>query len=276
MSTDSRALGHAAANLAASGVRVFPCVPGGKAPLTRHGYLDATTELAEVHEWWTRWPLANIGMPTGDPGYDVLDVDVRASGSGFAALSRLRPTSLVRGWATAVRTPSGGLHLYYAGTDQRCASMPGCHLDLRARGGYVVVPPSKINWSSYQVIAAGRETPARLDWATVREQLVPATDKAPSSRARASSPTQVSSLAAWVERQPEGNRNRGLYWAACRLASVGLDPGIVLLEAGVRAGLSLREATITIASARRRFGSAGDCVDPPQQVVSERHTLTRS
>ena len=36
-------LNHAAMLLAEGGVPVFPCVPGGKTPITRHGHLDATT-----------------------------------------------------------------------------------------------------------------------------------------------------------------------------------------------------------------------------------------
>ncbi|MBD4580751.1 DNA primase, partial [Xanthomonas citri pv. citri] len=34
----------AARELAAAGVPVFPCVPGGKRPLTEHGFHDATTD----------------------------------------------------------------------------------------------------------------------------------------------------------------------------------------------------------------------------------------
>jgi hypothetical protein len=59
-------------------------------------------------------------------------------------------------------------------------------------------------------------------------------------------------LAGWVARLGEGNRNDGLFWAACRAAETGrhdLLPG--LADAARTAGLGDREITATIASARR-------------------------
>src|SRR4051794_23138325 len=79
----------AVAWLAMAGVPVFPCVPDGKQPLTKHGFHDATTDLAQVHRWWRRTPRANIGVPTGaTAGVVVVDVDVHDGGSGFAAFER--------------------------------------------------------------------------------------------------------------------------------------------------------------------------------------------
>lgn len=101
-------LGTAARHLARAGVPVFPCVPLGKQPLTRRGFLDASTDLGRVAQWWDRWPEANIAMPTGAPsGIVVVDVDVHASGSGFDAFERASSAGLVDGWAWMVRTPLG-------------------------------------------------------------------------------------------------------------------------------------------------------------------------
>ena len=56
---------------------MFPCVPGEKRPLVRRGFHDATANAAQVSEWWSRWPQANIGIPTGAAsGVEVVDVDV--------------------------------------------------------------------------------------------------------------------------------------------------------------------------------------------------------
>lgn len=55
----------AAAHLASAGVPVFPCVPGGKRPLTVHGFQDASIDRGVVTAWWGRHPDANIGVPTG-------------------------------------------------------------------------------------------------------------------------------------------------------------------------------------------------------------------
>ena len=84
-------LAAAALRYANLGIPVFPCVPGGKQPLTPNGFHDATSVARVVHAWWQRTPDANIGLPTGTPaGVLVVDVDVHAGGSGFAAFERAR------------------------------------------------------------------------------------------------------------------------------------------------------------------------------------------
>lgn len=104
----------AATVLAMSGVPVFSCVPGGKSPLTEHGFHEASTDLAQIGMWWRRWPAANIGMPTGRAsGLEVIDVDRKAAGTGFPAFDRVRRAGLAGGWVAVVRTPSGGAHFYY-------------------------------------------------------------------------------------------------------------------------------------------------------------------
>ena len=104
---------------------VFPCQPGRKTPATRHGYLDATTDPAQISEWFARHPDRNLAVATGAPGPDVLDIDYRGpAGSGFPALARLRAAGLLDGAAASVRTPSGGLHVYFAGSSQRSGHLP--------------------------------------------------------------------------------------------------------------------------------------------------------
>lgn len=56
----------AARQLAEAGVPVFVCVPGGKRPLPgSRGFLDATTDPAQIDAWWRRVPDANLAIPTG-------------------------------------------------------------------------------------------------------------------------------------------------------------------------------------------------------------------
>ena len=60
--------------------------------------------------------------------------------------------------------------------------------------------------------------------------------------------------AAWVAGRGEGERNRGLFWAACRLAENGTpstDALDALGPAAAQAGLSEREITTTVRSAYR-------------------------
>ena len=110
-------LATAAEHLRARGIPVFPCVAGGKRPLTAHGFQDASADSDVVNFWWRRWPDANIGVPTGSAGgIDVVDVDVHKTGSGFAAFEHARRAGFVEGWAWLVRTPSGGLHAYFLRT----------------------------------------------------------------------------------------------------------------------------------------------------------------
>jgi len=77
-------------------------------------------------------------------------------------------------------------------------------------------------------------------------------------RSRLAGPVDASRLPAWVARLGEGNRNCGLFWAACRVIEAGqaclLDD---LAEAAVTTGLPDREIARTIASARRRAEPAG-------------------
>ncbi|TLP90499.1 DNA primase, partial [Nesterenkonia salmonea] len=68
----------------------------------------------------------------------------------------------------------------------------------------------------------------------------------------------VSRLASWVAARGEGERNRGLFWAACRLAENNVSAGDaveVLSAAASQAGLGQREIAATIRSAYRTTGS---------------------
>ncbi len=133
----------AARELAAHGIPVFPCAPGQKRPLTAHGFHDASSNPGNVSRWWSLWPTANLGIPTGSiSGIDVVDVDVHAAGSGFDSFQKAQRAGIVSNWAWQVRTPSGGLHAYFLrwhDHEQRSWQLPGHHLDFRGDGGYVGV-----------------------------------------------------------------------------------------------------------------------------------------
>ena len=129
---------------ASRGWPVFPCQPGGKAPATRHGFRDATTDPEQIRRLWERQPAANVAIATGAPGPDVLDIDQRGpAGNGFAAYNQLKRAGLLDGAFAIVATPGGGLHAYFTGSIQPSGSLPARHLDFKAKGGYVVAPPSR-------------------------------------------------------------------------------------------------------------------------------------
>ncbi len=238
---------------AAHGWPVFPCRPGSKEPGTMHGFHDATTDPDKITWWWRRHPDANVAIATGEPGPDVLDVDQHGrAGSGFAALNRIKRVGLTRHAGAIVSTPGGGLHLYFAGSAQRCGKLPRHHLDFKAAGGYVAAPPSRVNGRPYLVVRHQAPT-GGLDWGKVTALLEPGRQE--SIRPTAVKDADLSHLASWVERQHEGNRNDGLFWAACRAAETGDKAVLAELAAAARsAGLTNREIAATISSARRTAG----------------------
>ena len=240
---------------------MFPCRPNAdpcpapdrcecKAPLTVHGFHDATTDPAVIEAWWARWPAANVAIATGAPGPDVLDVDVSTEGSGWAGFNRLKRAGLLTGAQAIVCTPRGGVHVYFAGTGQGCGSLTraGHFIDFKAAGGYVLAPPSRIHGKPYELLDH-RDVTARIDWQAVRQVLAPPRAGRP-SLPRNGGGRDITHLAEWVAAQPEGNRNAGLYWAARRALDSALDPA-GLVPAAVQAGLSETEALRTIESARR-------------------------
>src|SRR5699024_3353403 len=95
---------------------------------------------------WTAIPSANIGMPTGiTSGLVVVDVDVHGSVNGYDALEDALRAGLLSGWEGAVRTPSGGLHLYFPADpsiEQRSWQSARTAIDLRGDGGYLIIPPA--------------------------------------------------------------------------------------------------------------------------------------
>ncbi len=236
---------------AARGWPVFPCQVGQKTPATPHGHRDATTDPGQITAWFTRNRLWNVAIATGAPGPDVLDVDEHGPArSGYAAFARLSKAGLADGATAYVRTPSGGLHAYFRGSDQRCGHLPGCHLDFRSRGGYVLAPPSRVDGKPYHLIRTV-QADGGLDWVTVTALLEPRRQITQPQPHPAPAGT-LSHLARWVASQAEGNRNAGLFWAANR--ALDTDPAADLspLAAAARqAGLGEREISRTLDSARK-------------------------
>ena len=136
---------QAALRYAELGYPVFPCVPGGKAPATSHGFLDATTDTGQIEAWWTSRPDSNIGMPTA--GLLVVDVDGADNpwpGGDRDGLTEC-PVSL---------TPRGGRHHVFRQPQGKSwnstASRLAPKVDTRANGGYIVLPPSVVGGKPYQ------------------------------------------------------------------------------------------------------------------------------
>ena len=252
--------GEAAAQYARVGWPVFPArgsradcpAPGRctcKAPLTPHGVDDATIDLATVERYWRKHAEANVAIATGGPGPVVLDVDVAHDRPGYASLNEAIRVGLVPQPMMTVRTPSGGLHLYYAATlGQRNGSLPDRGLDWRAERGYVLAPPSAVHGRPY-VLVSRQASPATINFAALRDHFRPQTQRA-AWQLRVGQ-RDTSRLAGWVARLQPGNRNSGLWWAAWRAAQAGDCAAIEqIAQAAASTGLGLEEIDRTIASAR--------------------------
>jgi hypothetical protein len=273
MLTNRSATSDAALAFARAGVPIFPCVADGKRPLTGTGFHEAARDFDQVRRWWNRWPKANIGVPTGvRSGIDVVDIDVGGTASGFTALERATHAGLIDGELARVRTPSGGLHIYYpadASKDQRCWQAASTHIDFRGNGGYVVVPPStlirdqgRVRYQLFSLSTAGGNP---IDAVALRQFVDPQSPRA-GSRPPVVTPLEPTRLARWVGHLQEGERNRGLFWAACRLAEAGFEITAIedaLAPSAASAGLRSTEITATIRSATRRVTSQSSGTSEP-------------
>lgn len=126
---------EAALSYAAKSLRVLPLKWKDKAPLTKHGVYDASSNPDIIKRWWSDHPQANIGIAI-PPGYLVLDLDSQD------ALHLLKAEDLALPATVCART-GRGWHLWYRCSGEvrnRVGILPG--VDVRAAGGYVVAPPS--------------------------------------------------------------------------------------------------------------------------------------
>lgn len=243
---------HAAAlRIAEGGGRPLPCAYGKKTPVPIHGLTDAATArdpVAFARHWWRPGALYNIAECTGSR-FDVLDIDDHYDGNGFAAFNALKAAGLLAGAFRVVKTPSGGgMHIYFAASGQRGGSLKKLHIDFKAVGGYVMVPPSQIGGKRYHVVDERPWTGATLDWDACKALLVP---PRPYRAPRAWRGSQKH-LIRWLEGEFAGNRNNALFWSVCKALEAGdEDTADELAEVAMSAGLGANEVRKTVASARK-------------------------
>ncbi|TGB02077.1 bifunctional DNA primase/polymerase [Streptomyces sp. MZ04] len=181
------------------------CLPAGR---PCHGFHAATTNLALIDSWWSRTPAWGVGIACGGADLVVIDVDahsaqvpdrgrllpgipihdsvnLRGLASGFDTLALLaalrgQPSPAEDTGTLRVRTPSGGMHVWYRNPSPairlRCSTGSSTkvalawQVDVRADGGYIVSPTTCVAQGTYRP-----EGPARLpaplpEW--LREELV--------------------------------------------------------------------------------------------------------
>ena len=288
------ALLHAALALARRGWHVFPCAPGSKRPALRGSWQQlATVNPARICRWWSLLPC-NIGLACGPSKLIVLDldlprgtptapVDTPVPGCGADVLAGLfREHGEPFPAATfAVRTPSGGCHLYYAApvtTVRNSVGRLGRLIDVRAHGGYVIAPGSRIGGVTYVVTDPAPLAPLPA-WIAqlLSEHAGPSSpidvtiSNARISDASAYAMAALHSETHRVASAVEGTRNDILNRAAFslgRLVAAGMLPALAvstaLADAACAAGLPPDETRRTI-----RSGMTAGLRNPRQLSVTD-------
>lgn len=191
------------------GIPVFPCGLN-KQPRTEHGFKDATTNLAQIEEWWERWPDSLVSVPTGRASrIDVLDVDPDGLGWYREHADRLAP-------GRVHRTRRDGFHLLYrpptAIEIRNSASQIALGIDVRGEGGYAVWWPAH----GCEAIGSLEEMTEWPEW--LLEQVA----RPETSADRGTVPTDGTS------KVTEGKRNDRLSREAFRLRKQGMEPAQIL------------------------------------------------
>ena len=142
-----------ALDAARRGFPVFPLMANSKKPpaeMDRWQY-RATTDEAQIRQWWTRWPDANIACFTGS--LFVYDIDPRNGGD-----VTFEKDQMVEGFPQTLvsKTAGGGNHLFFSLPPHTVVRVPkhafgkNCGVDGKSWGGYVVLPGSTIDGNTYE------------------------------------------------------------------------------------------------------------------------------
>ncbi len=143
---------------------VMPLKPHSKepAPCLRHGYLDASLDIAQIKRWFSK-PDLNIGLAIAQSNLVVLDFDLRNVSNRINW--ELYRQMCIKFNTHTVKTDNG--YHFYLKADKtkhfKGKLMPG--IDIKHKG-YVVLPPSiHPNGSTYHVInnVDPVELPAELE-----------------------------------------------------------------------------------------------------------------
>jgi hypothetical protein len=234
---------RAALAYASEGRMVFACQPGGKKPLTPHGFKDASKDPEQIREWWTRWPAANVGLPI-QVNEMVLDVDRPDALAELPAL----PETL------QAKTPRG-FHFWFK-LPMNVSARPGVavlgpHIDIRGFGSYVVGPPSQVDGKPYT-------------WAnSIPMAEAPATLLGILSNLRSAEPKASESKASKLEIFQTGERNARLTSIAGAMRRQGASADSILAalkeinQKQCRPPLTEKEVTAIAASVSRYAPDSG-------------------
>lgn len=132
-------------------MKIFPVVPGTKDPATAHWKDDASASPTKHAEWQSINPEFNYAVPCGANGLFVFDIDPDGLDWWNKLLGRDPAIKQAVDAAFQVRTPKGGLHVYFRGEGPTTARKIADGIDTRGgiwengklvSSGYVVGPGS--------------------------------------------------------------------------------------------------------------------------------------
>ncbi|WP_435882697.1 bifunctional DNA primase/polymerase [Streptomyces bobili] len=175
-----------------------PCLPAGR---WCHGFHAATLDQRRISAWWGAHSEFGVGIACGPARLVVIDIDAHSTQPptrdrilpGIPIGDHVDLTGLANGFHTLavlaalrgqrspaeddttlrVRTPSGGLHVWYRAEDNRrwrcsAGSSQGTALawqvDVRAHGGYIVAPGTTTRDGTYTPLDSVREPAALPIW----------------------------------------------------------------------------------------------------------------
>lgn len=300
MSVASRAVaslspnGVAALAHARQGRPVFPCDAERKRPLLAkaeggQGFKDASTDETLIRAWWSRWPEALIGMPTGAvTGCFIVDIDVKGEKQGEESWGLVLRTwgPVPETWETI--TATGGRHLWFAHPGRGLvvpnragrlgqgnenwgrgayptvpfAKAAGGQLlvpdvDIRGDGGYVILPGSSLRdgrgyaWEGSSDPEEGAVLATAPGWLLA---LVVTDEKAASSAPVAGRAPAAGLIGA-------GQRNDHLFRMGRSLRGKGLSEAVILAalleENATRCDPPLPEAEVRASAASAASKAAG-------------------
>lgn len=197
---------------------------GEKTPYPSNGFKSATKFRRIIERWWSDWPDAAVGLPTGAAtGFFALDIDNKPGGAnGFDWLDEMQAEHGPLPTTARVVSPNGGMHIYFkyvVGTRNRGALGNG--VDIRSEGGYVLSAGSTMSdGRQYKWADEVRDIADAPAW--LLDLLLP--KSAPTHSSYTPSATNHAYVDSAVDREladlasePMGNRNNALNDAAFSL-----------------------------------------------------------
>ena len=130
---------QAALHYCDKGFSVIPIRPDKKPFIQWQDFQKRRATDEEIRAWWTKWPMANVGIVTGEiSGIFVIDCD---NEEAYNKIQELLPDSFI----TCIAKTPRGYHLYLIypkgqNISNATSIIPG--VDIRGEGGYIIAPPS--------------------------------------------------------------------------------------------------------------------------------------